>query len=123
MDSFLLKLKEIRANVIAAGLLYIVLGFLFIAYPRQVVGTLSTFIGVLLVVIGVIQVFGKIFDEDNRASGMLVGALLAVIGVWIILNPEFTASILPIVIGVMLVVSAIQKDCWFLLTLPITSVI
>lgn len=108
LDSVMLKLKEIRASIILSGVLMVIMGFLFVLKPREVVNTFSALMGIILVLIGIVQIIGKIVDDTNRSSGILVGALLAIVGVWIVYNREFAAKILPIIVGVVLVVSSIQ---------------
>ena len=109
MGEILLKLKEARANIIVGGFSYILLGILLAVFPLSTIRTLAVLIGLILVLVGGIQILGKVIDDQNRSSGILVGCVIAAIGIWIMLNPRFIMSMLPIVIGVMLVVSAIQQ--------------
>ena len=108
-DEFVEKMKAIRLHMTASALVCVVLGIVLLIWPGQVTTIVAYFIGAMLVIIGVIQIISKIADDVNRSSGLLVGLLVAVIGIWIIIHPDVAISLIPIVIGVVLVVNGIQN--------------
>ncbi|MCR4798380.1 MAG: DUF308 domain-containing protein [Lachnospiraceae bacterium] len=103
------KMRSIRLHMTASALICVILGVVLLIWPTQVTALVAYFIGGLLIVIGGIQVIGKIFNDNNRSSGLLVGLVVLAIGVWIILQPTKAVSFIPIVIGVVLVVSGVQN--------------
>ncbi|MCR4674982.1 MAG: DUF308 domain-containing protein [Lachnospiraceae bacterium] len=109
LDDIIEKLKSIRLHITMSAVVCVVLGFIFLIWPTQVTNLIAYIVGILLVVIGAIQAGSKIINEENRSSGLLIGALILIIGIWIIVHPETAVSLIPIVIGVVLVVSGVQE--------------
>ncbi|MBQ7676759.1 MAG: DUF308 domain-containing protein [Lachnospiraceae bacterium] len=101
-------LKKLRLHVTFGALATILMGVLFLVWADSIVKAFAWVIGVILVVIGVTQFLGKLFGDTGRSSGMLIGGLIAVIGVWVILHQETAAGIVPMLIGVVLVVHGLQ---------------
>ena len=116
LDNIIEKLKSIRLHITASATACLALGVVFLIWPTQVTNIIAYVVGGLLVVIGGIQAVSKIVNNENRSSGLLVGLLILIIGVWIIFHPQTTVSLIPMVIGVVLVVSGIQE-----LSLAITA--
>ena len=103
------RIRQLRLNVSMGALIVLIMGVVFLIRPAQVVTTIAQFIGGLLFLIGLFQFIGKLFSGINKSSGMLVGALIGVVGMWILWNPARAASIIPIIIGVILVVHGVQN--------------
>lgn len=102
------RLKSLRLHVTFGSLGVVVLGIIFLAWPGAIANTIAKIIGIILTLIGATQFFGKLLGKENRSSGMLVGALITVIGIWVVLHPTQAASIIPMIIGVVLTVHGIQ---------------
>ena len=108
-DNIIEKLKAIRLHMTLSALICVILGVIFLIWPAQVTSLIAIAVGVLLIVIGAVQVISKLINEENRSSGLLVGFIVLILGVWILVNPSKAASIIPIVIGVVLVASGVQE--------------
>lgn len=100
--------KKLRMHVTFGAVATIFMGILFLVWADSIVQAFAWVIGVVLVLIGVTQFLGKLFSDYGRASGMLVGGLITVIGAWVILHQKTAAGIVPMLIGVVLVVHGIQ---------------
>lgn len=109
LDNLVEKLKSIRLHITATALACVILGFIFLIWPSQVTSLIAVVVGVLLIVIGAIYVISKLINQENKFSGMLVGFVVLILGVWILLNPSSAKTIIPIVIGVVLVASGVQE--------------
>ena len=103
------KIRSMRLNVTAGALLVLLMGVVFVIWPGAVIRTIAQMIGFILILIGVSQLVGKLFSNVNKSSGMLVGALIAVVGFWIWINPGRAASIIPVIVGVILVIHGVQN--------------
>ena len=103
------RIRSTRLNITFGAVLVILMGIIFVVRPDAVINTIAQLIGFVLALIGVSQVIGKLFSNVNKSSGMLVGALIAVVGFWILIHPYRAASIIPIMIGVVLVAHGIQN--------------
>jgi|GEM_PF-469273 len=102
------KIKSLRLNVSLSGILCLVLGVICIVWPGEVTVFLAKMLGAILLLVGVSMFLGKVFEETHRSSGMLVSVVIMILGIWIWTKPAMAASLLPIVIGVILVVGGIQ---------------
>ena len=103
------KVRSLRLNVRVGALMVIALGVILLVWPGAVITTITRGIGLIIAIIGVFQFLGKLSSRVNRSSGMLVGALIAGVGFWIIFHPERTAGLIPVIIGVVLVVHGVQN--------------
>lgn len=101
------KLKQIRLHVTLAAVLCLILGVVFLFYPGTVTMFLARILAIILILVGATMLLGEWFNE-KRSSTMLVAVLIAGIGVWFFTKPNNAASLIPIVIGVILVVNGIQ---------------
>ena len=102
------RLKELRLHITFGAVATIIMGLLFLFWADGIATTFARVIGLILLLIGGTQFLGKLFGDVNRSSGMLIGGLIAIIGIWVILNPESAVAIIPMIIGVVLVVHGIQ---------------
>ena len=98
------KIKDLRLNITVSGILSIVIGILLLIYPAQSLSTIGKAIGAIIVLAGVFVIISQLFENGFNAMGMVVGGVLAVIGIWIFMAPGAIVSIIPIAIGVLLVV-------------------
>ncbi len=103
------KARSLRLNIHFGAVMVFALGVVLVIWPAAVVTTIARIIGFIFAVLGVSQVLGKMASQVNRSSGMLVGALIAGVGFWIILHPIKAAGLIPVIIGVVLVVHGIQN--------------
>lgn len=102
------KLKQLRINVTISALISIVIGALLIIYPDQVITAMGRVVAVIIILAGVFFIISQIFEFGLNALGIVVGAVLAIIGVWIFASPTAVLTIIPIAIGVILVVHGVQ---------------
>ena len=78
-------------------------------WPEAVTNIIAVAVGIILIAIGGIYVISKLVNQENKFTGMLVGFIVLILGVWILVHPTSAASIIPIVIGVVLVASGVQE--------------
>lgn len=109
LDNIIEKLKSIRLHITASAVACVALGVVFLIWPQQITNFIAYVVGALLIAFGAIQAVTKIINNENRSSGLLVGLLILIIGIWIIVHPQTAVSLIPMVIGVVLVVSGIQE--------------
>ena len=108
-DNIIEKLKSIRLHITASAVACVALGVVFLIWPQQITSFIAYIVGALLIAFGAIQAITKIVNNENRSSGLLIGLLILIIGIWIIVHPQTAVSLIPMVIGVVLVVSGIQE--------------
>lgn len=99
--------KKLRIAAYISAILTIALGGVLIAWPLEVTGLICRILGVLLAVMGAVYIFGY-FVEGRGMLTVTGGLLFLLLGVWIFITPESIASLVPIVIGVVLLVHSLR---------------
>lgn len=99
--------KKLRIAAYVSAILTIALGGVLIAWPLEVTGLICRILGALLAVMGAVYIFGY-FVEGRGMLSITGGLLFLLLGVWIFITPESIASLVPIVIGVVLLVHSLR---------------
>jgi len=99
--------KKLRIAAYVSAILTIALGGVLIAWPLEVTGLICRILGALLAVMGAVYIFGY-FVEGRGILSITGGLLFLLLGVWIFITPESIASLVPIVIGVVLLVHSLR---------------
>ncbi len=100
--------KNMRLHVTFGAIASVVLGIMFVVWADDIGKLLARIVGFIILLIGGTQFFAKLFGKTGRASGLLSGGLIAIIGFWVIMNPERAVTIIPMVMGMVLVVYGLQ---------------
>lgn len=99
--------KQIRLAVYLSAVLTIIFGVVLIARPLEVQGLICRVLGILLAVMGMVNVFGYFVDGKGMLSAA-GGLLFTLLGIWIFLRPDSVMQLVPIVIGVVLFVHSLR---------------
>ena len=99
--------KKISIDAYLSAVLTIALGGILIAWPMEVTGLICRILGVLLVIMGAVYIFGY-FVESRGILSITGGLLFLLLGVWIFITPQSIATLVPIVIGVVLLVHSLR---------------
>lgn len=105
MDNFF---KKIKTNSLITSFLYAALGAVLLLWPEISASILSTALGAVLVVCGVVD-FGIFLT--NRKGGnlyagyhLLTGIILIVVGFWVMSQPGLIAVVVPRIVGILICV-------------------
>ena len=102
----------IKGSIISSTLL-IALGILLIVKSEATITTISYVIGGVLIAIGVLAEIGYLKENQNNLTktdmDIIYGIVCIILGIIVIKNPEAIASIIPLVIGVIIVVNSAVK--------------
>lgn len=113
------KLKAFKRNRIIITICAIVLGVLFVIWADRSLEVISQTIGIIILIGGVVIVVSNLVKRNTAFFSMasiVVGIVVAVIGIWIFLNPRVLSEVIPILIGVVVVASGLT-DFWETVTL------
>ena len=75
------KLKDLRLNITVPGILSIIVGVLLLIYPESSLATIGKVIGCIIILAGLFIIISQVYENGFNAMGMVVGGVLAVIGV------------------------------------------
>lgn len=97
-------------NYIVDAILLIVLGLVLIFWPHVALVTIFTWIGIGLIVLGVIKgiaFFMKKNKKDRRAIDLIVGIIQIIVGILFIAKSDFLIAFFPIAGAILLAYGAI----------------
>ncbi|MBO6215626.1 MAG: DUF308 domain-containing protein [Lachnospiraceae bacterium] len=101
-------LKNIKLHVIIAAILTVILGIVMIASPIEVNSIIAKTVAAIVVIVGAVRIIGGIMAESHKLAIILVGVLIVIIGVYLWTNPGFVISIIPVIIGIIMIFHGIQ---------------
>ncbi len=105
-------LKKAKNALIGISVVYLVIGIIMVIMPVFVSNFICYVIGALLIVGGGSGIFTYIragVDGFLAKITLLIAVLFTVLGIYILINPEGFVSIIPIVVGIMLVIESFDK--------------
>ena len=93
------------------SIVFILIGLLLFLDPAGFVELISYMIGMLLLIIGTNNVLNYSRNRDLAVNKTLlvVGVILFIVGIFLIVKPTFIGKIVPSIIGVCLIIKAIEK--------------
>lgn len=103
------KMKANRVSQIIIAVLAIFLGVLCIARPDSAADLIVRIIGIAILVVGIVMIVAKLSDVTLRIPAIILGAIIAAIGIFIFTHPGQTLSLIFIVFGVLMIADAIQE--------------
>lgn len=101
-------LRQIKADFLLSSLLCILLGVVFIVWREATINAIGMIMAILLIIVGVVYIGSYFLKIVSHGISVVVGAVIVIIGIWILLQPSIIVSLIPIVIGVVLVAHGIR---------------
>lgn len=105
-------MKNFIKSSIISSLVLLAFGILLIVQSEMTIITISYIIGGILIALGAIAIlkFFKLIKDVNRTDlDIIYGLVCIILGVIIIDNPEAIASIIPFLIGLIIVLNSATK--------------
>lgn len=105
-------LKRLKTNVVISAVLCILLGIVLVVWPDISMQIACTAIGIVLLVGGVVRLVQYFVVRDGSMyaqMNLIMGIVLAVVGVWIVLKPDKVLAIIPIIIGIVIVIHGLNN--------------
>lgn len=97
-------LKRIKADMVVSAILCVVLGVVLLVWSEETIGIICRTLAVILMVLGVVQLVSFFLNRVDSAFHVAFGLIELLVGLWIFLKPESIVSLIPIVIGVILLI-------------------
>lgn len=112
MEDFKKLGKSFMRNSVFAGLALVLLGALFVIFPESSGTIICYATGAVLCAWGIIQLI-VYFSSANTVAfgsfGLVYGAILAILGASILIQPNFLKSMLTLAFGLIVVADAVLK--------------
>ena len=110
------SIKKLKKLGLFLGLIFIVIGVVFFAFPDKVVEILALIIGIGILVYGGGKAFGLAFSwksQDNSMASkifsLVVDSALIFLGIYLLINNNVTISAVGLVIGLFALLSAFDR--------------
>ena len=101
-------LKQIKADYLLSSILCILLGVVFIIWKDGVLGVMGSMFAILLIIIGVVYLGSFFLNLVTNGVSVLMGIIILAVGIWFLIEPSVIVSLIPIVIGVVLLFHGIR---------------
>ena len=105
-------INKIFKSSILGALSLVVLGILLIFESEATIVTISYVIGAILVAIGVLALlkfYKEVKENDDTGMDLVYGITSVVLGIVVISNPKAIASVIPIVMGLIIILNSGTK--------------
>lgn len=105
-------LKKLKTNVVVSAALCILLGIVLVAWPDLSIQIVCTAVGAVLLIGGGVRLAVYFTAKDGSVytqMNLIMGIVLAVVGVWILLQPGKVLAIIPIIVGIVIVLHGINN--------------
>lgn len=99
--------RRIRYNLIVIAVVCILIGVTLIADPVFFLKTACYVIGAVLIASGVLPILSCVRDREVRVVTLFCSMIAVAAGIFIISNPEVISSILPIILGFILLLDGL----------------
>ena len=101
-------MKKIFSNYIVDAILLIIFGAILLFYPQATLDFVIKWSGIFLLILGAFKLLMYIIKKDDRkTSSLIVSILQIVIGLLLVLAPDFVKVIVPIIMGILIAYGAI----------------
>lgn len=101
-------LKQIKADFILSSILCILLGVVFIVWKDGVIDVMGSVFAILLIIIGLVYLCSFFLNLVTNGLSVLMGIIILAVGIWFLIQPAVIVSLIPIVIGVVLLFHGIR---------------
>lgn len=101
-------LKRIKADMILSAILCMIMGVVLFIWPDATIDIFCKVLSVGLIIMGTVYLVSFFINHRMNPFSGALGLIVLLVGFWIFLKPESIASLVPIVIGVILVVHGVQ---------------
>lgn len=99
-------LKRLKTNIVISALLCILLGIVLVVWPDLSIQVVCTAVGAVLLIGGGVRLAVYFMSRDGSVyaqMNLIMGIILAVVGVWILLQPDKVLAIIPIIVGIVII--------------------
>jgi uncharacterized membrane protein HdeD (DUF308 family) len=84
------------------------MGAAVIIWPENISGIIGTVCAIVLIIIGAVYLGSYVLHVATNGFSAAMGAVILLLGVWVLLQPGIVLTLIPIVIGVILAAHGIR---------------
>lgn len=105
-------LKKLKTNVVISAVLCILLGIVLVVWPDLSMQIVCTAVGAVLLIGGGVRLAVYFTAKDGSVyaqMSLIMGIVLAVVGIWILLQPDKVLAIIPIIVGIVIAMHGVNN--------------
>jgi len=102
-------MSKIFKSSLISSIALSILGILLIFESEATIVSISYIIGGILVTMGILGIMRYFYSEINSPLDVVYGVVTIVMGIVVIINPHAVASIIPFIIGIVIIISSVTK--------------
>jgi len=96
-------------NTVSSAALMLVMGILLLIAPQSLMATFVRVAGILIVIYGVYEIINFMKAQDKSYISLILGAFGIIVGFVALGNPYGILDAVPLLLGIVLLVTGIQK--------------
>ena len=104
------RLHTMKWNKVITSLIFIILGVVLLIWPNTALDVVCRIVGAGLLVGGVAAVVMFLVSRDRNfvsVAALTAGVIIAVIGLWVFMNPKFLVALVPTIMGIIIIISGV----------------
>jgi len=104
-------IQDMKQNYFINAVIMVVLGLVLVIWPDVLGVMLCYLLGGALILMGVIQLIGFLRGERlgfYSKFNMIMGIVLVLLGLWICTQPHIVLSIIPVVVGIIVLIHGLM---------------
>lgn len=101
------ELQKIFVTSMITSVIMGVMGVFLLLKPDFVLTTLSTIIGIIILIPGIISLID--YFKTKYMPNLVIGVIAGILGLVFIFNPTFISSILPFVLGIYFIINGLSR--------------
>lgn len=100
-----------KRNLLIRGLVFLILGILFISFPEEILRSISVYLGVILLISGIILIMVSLIKAGSYSKPALLtsGIVTSLFGLLFILKPAIVEVLLDLLIGLWMLFNGISQ--------------
>lgn len=107
MDYLKNQMKKMYATSMVSSIVMFILGMFLLIRPDFIINIVSTIIGVIILVPGIISLID--YFKTKYMANLVIGVIAGVLGIIFIFNSKLVSSILPFVLGIYFIINGVSK--------------
>ncbi len=98
-----------KSSLVITIIVTLVIGILFVVFPKNIINLLSYIIGTVLIVLGLINIlmYFKTNPIEGMSFGFAIGLILLIFGSYLMVRTEFILSTLSVFFGFFIMINGI----------------
>lgn len=107
MEKFVEGLKRLKTGAVAMAIIAIICGLSIAVSPMEVFELVQSFLGLIILIVGAIFVIVYLIGKNN-VFPLISGVVLAGFGIFLLIDKAMVRSLIPIVVGIVLIIHGFQ---------------